>query len=137
MWVHQGSVLSLILSVPAGGIRGSERRGTTAPYCLQVTLVVNEETAEGKEKFRKMEGLEKTGLKINMQKIKCMVTGGEARERIESRKYPRGWRGMGVGVSCGHVAGSGAALDAQPQKCERSAEFSMDNSRKETTRTRN
>jgi hypothetical protein len=63
-------------------------------------LVLTAESREGvTDKFNGWKvGIEKRGLKINMDKTMVMVTGKEARENIQSGRWPCGSCGGGVNL---------------------------------------
>ncbi|XP_063854075.1 uncharacterized protein LOC135096492 [Scylla paramamosain] len=89
--VHQESALSPLLFITVMEEATKLARGDGPWELLYANDLVL--TAESREEvtdmFNKwMEGMKQRGLKINMKKTKLMVTGNEARERIQSGKWP-------------------------------------------------
>ena len=91
--VHQGSALSPLLFITVMEEATKLTRGDGPWELLYADDLVL--TAESKEEVTDMfnrwkEEMEQSGLKINMEKTKLMVTGNKARERIQSGRWPCG-----------------------------------------------
>ena len=100
--VHQGSALSPLLFIIVMEEASKEcRKGTPWELLYADDLVL---TAESKDEvinmFRKWrDDVEKRGLKINLNKTKFMSTGKEAREKIQSGRWPCSCCGRCVGTN--------------------------------------
>ena len=106
--VHQGSALSPLLFVVVMQEATKDVRDDGIMELLYADdLVLTAETEEGVvEKFRAWkEEMETRGLKVNMDKTKMMVLGGQAGRRLETGRYPCGCCGRGVGVNSIWCAG--------------------------------
>ena len=106
--VHQGSALSPLLFIVVIQEATKEERGENLKELLYADdLVLMAETEEEVvEKFRAWKrGMEKRGLKVNMEKTKMMVLGRKPAVTPESGRYPCGCCGRGVGANSVWCAG--------------------------------
>ena len=80
---------------------GECRKGTPWELLYADDLVLTAESEEEvKEMFNRWKvGMERRGLKINLGKTKFMKTGKEAKEKVQSGRWPCGCCGRGVGVN--------------------------------------
>ena len=100
--VHQGSALSPLLFIIIMEEATKEcRKGTPWELLYADDLVLTAESEEEvKEMFNRWKvGMERRGLKINLGKTKFMKTGKEAKEKVQSGRWPCGCCGRGVGVN--------------------------------------
>ena len=100
--VHQGSALSPLLFIIVMEEATKEcRKGGPWELLYADDLVLTAETKEEViEMFKQWRrGMEKRGLKINMNKTKYLVTGKEAKEKVQCGKWPCGCCGKGVGTN--------------------------------------
>ena len=100
--VHQGSALSPLLFIIIKEEATKEcRKGTPWELLYADDLVLTAESEEEvKEMFNRWKvGMERRGLKINLGKTKFMKTGKEAKEKVQSGRWPCGCCGRGVGVN--------------------------------------
>ena len=99
--VHQGSALNPLLFIFVMEEAAKEsRQGGTCELLYADDLVLTAETKEVIEMFRQWRReMEKRRLKINMNKTKYLVTGKEAKEKVQCGKWPCGCCGKGVGTN--------------------------------------
>ena len=100
--VHQGSVLSPLLFIVVMEEATKEWRvGNPWELLYADDLVLTAESREGVEAlFGEWRGaFEWRGLKVNLEKTKLMVMGGERGEVVQVGRYPCGVCGRGAGVN--------------------------------------
>ena len=100
--VHQESALSpLIFIIVMEEATKECRKGGPWELLYADDLVLTAETKEEViEMFKRWRsGMERRGLKINMNKTKYLVTGKEAKEKVQCGKWPCGCCGRGVGTN--------------------------------------
>ena len=98
--VHQGSVLStLLFTIVLKALSGHFRKGLPWLLFYADDLILLAESREILIKQIRIwkEGLESKGLRVNIGKTKGMKCHADANMQVESRKYPCGLRGKGVG----------------------------------------
>ncbi len=126
--VHQWSALSPLLFItvmqettkPAG-------RESLKELLYADDLVLMPESEEGAvEKLRSWQrGMERRGLRVNMEKMKVMISGEEPMVRVDSGRYSCGCCGRGMGENLVWCAGCESWCH---QRCEESwSQLSLSN----------
>ena len=100
--VHQGSALSPLLFILVMEEATKDRRkgGLMEMLYADDLVLTGGSKEEVEEMFKKWkEDMESKGLKVNIQKTKMLISGSEESPPLQSRRFPCGVCGRGVGAN--------------------------------------